>query len=139
MSEISPLVFPGITEKVKETYLLKIKTWNGLTLDNILEASSSVCEVEKDVIISNSRKHEAVRARTIFMIIARTLMKATTVDVGDFVRRDHSSVCAAQLRHNNWMSEKFRYSEYAYLYNKTFENCCKHVISNKLSDEYDPS
>ena len=139
MSEISPLVFPGITEKIKEAYLLKVKTWNGLTLDIILEASSSVCDVKKAVIISSSRKHEAVRARTVFMIIARTLMKVRTVDVGDFVGRDHSSVCAAQLRHNNWMSEKFRYNEYAYLYNKTFENCCKYVINDKLSDEYAPN
>ena len=139
MSEISPLVFPGITEKIREAYLLKVKTWNGLTLDIILEASSSVCDVKKAVIISSSRKHEAVRARTVFMIIARTLMKVRTVDVGDFVGRDHSSVCAAQLRHNNWMSEKFRYNEYAYLYNKTFENCCKYVINDKLSDEYAPN
>lgn len=126
MSEISPLVFPGIADEVKEDYLLKYKAWNGLTLDIILEATSFACGVRKNTIISSSRKHEAVRARTVFMMIARVLIGARVVDIGSFVRRDHSSVSAAQLRHNNWMST---YNEYAYLYNKTFKDCAKHIIS----------
>ena len=47
------------------------------------------------------------------------------VDIGSFIGRDHSSVSTAKLRHNNWMST---YDEYAYLYNKTFKNCAKHII-----------
>jgi len=126
MNDISPFIFPGIADEVKEDYLLKSKTWNGLTLDIILEATSFACRVRKETIMSSSRKHEVVRARTIFMMIAKALMGARVVDIGSFIRRDHSSVSAAQLRHNNWMST---YDEYAYLYNKTFKDCAKHIIS----------
>ncbi len=126
MNKINPFIFPGIADEVRKSYLHEFKTWNGLTLEIILETSSFVCGVDKDLIASKSRKHEVVRARTIFMIASRALIRTGVVQVGNFINRNHSTVSASYKRHTNWMCT---YDEYAHLYNKTIKNCAKHIIT----------
>ena len=68
-----------------------------------------VCEALKldfGLVRSNSRKRELVWARNIFMVIARREYGFSTIQIGFFLGRDHSTVVHSTERHDSSLTTK---------------------------------
>ena len=62
------------------------------SISKLFRIITNVFGVTKEQMLSRSRKREFVESKTMFAVIARTKLLLSTVEIGDLINRDHSSI-----------------------------------------------
>lgn len=91
-------ITPELAHSLLENFIdkRKKKDRKDISLEKILEITSTYYEIEEEDIISPSRSHDIMIARKVFIYLARNMTNYSTPQIGNFLERHHTSILNAE-------------------------------------------
>jgi chromosomal replication initiation ATPase DnaA len=123
--KIPPLLYVGLEESARNKILRHNKLQTGLTMDIVMDVTCEITGVSKFNVLSRSRLHEHVIARTIFEAVSRNLISIDVVSIGNYVNRGHGTVVSTIQKHERWVKH---YPKYANLFMPVYNKCSTYII-----------
>ena len=92
------------------------------TVKKLYEVIYNVFGVDKVCLKSKSRRRKYVEARTVFSVIARRRLLMGTVQIGDLINKDHSSITHYTKQHENLYDFDKQYKDLYDMCHMSFED-----------------
>lgn len=92
-------------DKVEEYLSVKITSTENLSTDSVFIKVCREFDVDKNTILSNSRKKEVTITRQIIMYLLRELLNLKYEEIGKLVCRNHSTVISGIKKANEFLTE----------------------------------
>lgn len=87
LMRVNPFVFIGLAQNK-----YNFKNNNKIDIDSIINLVCDVLNLERDDVMSNSRKRDLVEARTIAIGLINTIHRITLKKLGSIFGKDHSTI-----------------------------------------------
>jgi len=124
---VNPVVFPGLKETAKAKVVKDSFLNKALSAKVILKVVSQVTGITEQIVMSNTREHEIVRARVAYHAVCRNMLGLGYKTIAKVSVRNYSTIQANLKTHNSWMKT---YPDYASLFRKIFIECSKYLIDD---------
>jgi chromosomal replication initiation ATPase DnaA len=122
---IPAYVYAGLPDLTRNKILRINKLQTGLNMDIVMDVTCEVTGISKYNVVSKSRLHEHVIARTIFEAVSRNLVSIDVVSIGNYVNRGHGTVVNTIQKHERWIKY---YPKYSNLFMQVYNKCSTYIL-----------
>lgn len=102
-------IYAGLELRNQNAFKNSLRFPVGYTMENITEIVFNYFDIDAKIAFSKSRRQEHVNPRHIAMYFIRKKINKSTLTIGWFFNRDHSTVIASTQKVEDFMSIDYRY------------------------------